>query len=80
MQIRRAIAPSWGLTPKHVPKLFISIALLMILYAVDVWGIPKSIEGIAVNKKRYKWNGHKDNKYTKGRNVSDHGRSKDNPS
>jgi ribonuclease HI len=38
-QIRRATAPSWGLTPKHALRLYISVAIPRILYAVDVWGI-----------------------------------------
>jgi ribonuclease HI/exonuclease III len=38
-QIRRATAPSWGLTPKHARRLFISVAIPRILYAIDVWGI-----------------------------------------
>ena len=51
LRIRRAVAPSWGLTLKHACKMYISVAVLRTLYAVDVWGIPKPIEGIAVNKK-----------------------------
>ena len=38
-QIRRATAPSWGLTPKHARQLYISVAIPRILYAVDVWGV-----------------------------------------
>jgi hypothetical protein len=38
-QIRRATAPSWGLTPKHARRLYISVAIPRILYAIDVWGI-----------------------------------------
>jgi ribonuclease HI len=38
-QIRRATAPSWGLTPKHARRLFTSVAIPRILYAIDVWGI-----------------------------------------
>src|SRR6266702_1713140 len=37
-QIRRAAAPSWGITPKHARRLYISMAIPRILYAVDVWG------------------------------------------
>ena len=37
-QIRRAAAPSWGLTPKHARQLYISVAIPRTLYAVDVWG------------------------------------------
>ena len=43
-QIRRIMAPSWGLTPKHAQKIYRSIAIPRILYAVDVWGTPKAIE------------------------------------
>ena len=50
-RIRRAVAPTWGLMPKHAQKMFISVALPKILYAVDVWGIPKPIEGIVAHKK-----------------------------
>ena len=38
-QIRRATAPSWGLTLKHARQLYISVAIPRILYAVDVWGL-----------------------------------------
>jgi hypothetical protein len=38
-QIRRATVPSWGLTPKHARRLYISVAIPRILYAIDVWGI-----------------------------------------
>ena len=51
LRIRRAVTPSWGLTPKHAHKLFISVALPKILYAVDVWGIPKPIEDTAITKR-----------------------------
>ena len=37
-QIRRASAPSWGLTPKYARRLYISIAIPRTLYAVDIWG------------------------------------------
>ena len=50
-QIRRAVVPSWGLTPKHARKMLISVAMPKILYAVDVWGIPKPIEGTVIDKK-----------------------------
>src|ERR1700677_2147742 len=33
-QIRCAAAPSWGLTPKHARQLYISVAILRILYTV----------------------------------------------
>ena len=38
-QIRRASAPSWGLTPKHAQRLYTSVAIPRTLYAVDVWGV-----------------------------------------
>ena len=38
-QIRQATAPSWGLTPKHARRLYISVAIPRTLYAVNVWGI-----------------------------------------
>ncbi|KAH8977558.1 hypothetical protein EDB92DRAFT_1822288 [Lactarius akahatsu] len=37
-QIRRAAAPSWGTTLKYARRLYISVAIPHILYAVDVWG------------------------------------------
>jgi ribonuclease HI len=39
VQIRRTTAPSWGLTPKHARRLYITVAIPRILYAIDVWGI-----------------------------------------
>ena len=39
-QIRRLARPSWGITPKHAKRLYISVALPRILYALDVWCIP----------------------------------------
>ena len=50
-QIRRVAAPSWGLTPKHARKMYASVAIPRILYAADIWGIPKPIEGRATHKK-----------------------------
>ena len=50
-QIRRVTAPSWGLTPKHARKMFISVAIPKILYAVDIWGTPKEIEMMEARKK-----------------------------
>ena len=50
-QIRRVVAPSWGLTPKHARKIYISVALPRILYTVEVWGVPMPIEELATNKK-----------------------------
>ena len=39
-QIRRLTRPSWGITPKYAKRLFISVALPRVLYAVDVWCSP----------------------------------------
>ncbi len=50
-QLRRAVAPSWGLTPKYARKMFVSIAIPKILYAVDVWGVPKPIESLEPHRK-----------------------------
>ena len=36
-QIRRLARPSWGLTPKAAKKLYVSVALLRILYGIDIW-------------------------------------------
>jgi hypothetical protein len=36
-QIRRLARPTWGITPKYARRLYISMALPHILYAVDVW-------------------------------------------
>ena len=40
VQIRRLARPSWGIKPKHAKRLFISVAIPRILYAVDVWCSP----------------------------------------
>lgn len=45
------VAPSWGLTPKHACQLYTSVAIPRILYAADIWGVPKPIEGRATHKK-----------------------------
>lgn len=50
-QIRRAVAPSWGLTPKYARKMYSSVAIPKILYAVDVWGIPKILEETEPHRK-----------------------------
>lgn len=50
-QIRQAAVPSWGLTPGHTRKMYISVAMPKILYAADIWGAPKPIEGLATHKK-----------------------------
>jgi ribonuclease HI len=39
-QIKRAACPSWGITPKYARRLYISIALPKVLYAVDIWCTP----------------------------------------
>jgi len=39
-QIRRLAGTTWGITPKHARKLYISVALPRILYAADVWCNP----------------------------------------
>ena len=45
------VAPSWGLTLGHVHKIYRSVAIPRILYAADIWGAPKPIEGLAAHKK-----------------------------
>src|SRR6266436_3292925 len=37
LQIKRATRPSWGITPKYARRLYISVALLRILYGADIW-------------------------------------------
>ena len=39
-QIRRLARPTWGLTPKAAKKLFVSVALLWILYGIDILCTP----------------------------------------
>jgi ribonuclease HI len=39
-QIKRATRPAWGITPKYARRLYISVALPKVLYAVDVWCTP----------------------------------------
>jgi ribonuclease HI len=41
-QIRRVVRPDWGLTPKFARRMYISVALPRILYAVDIWAPPTS--------------------------------------
>ena len=43
-QIRRLARPSWGITPTHARRLFISIAIPRYLYAVDVWCNPTKLD------------------------------------
>jgi len=40
MQIRRLARPTWGLTLGNARRLYISIAIPRILYAIDVWCVP----------------------------------------
>ena len=41
MQIRRLARPTWGLSPGNARRLYISIAIPRIIYAIDVWcGLP----------------------------------------
>ena len=39
-QIHCLARPSWGITPKHAKRLYISIAFPRILYSLDVWCTP----------------------------------------
>jgi hypothetical protein len=39
-QICRATRPSWGVTPQYTWRLYISVALPRVLYAVDIWCTP----------------------------------------
>jgi ribonuclease HI len=43
VQIKQLCRTTWGLTPKHARKLYISVALPKILYAVDVWCTPTEL-------------------------------------
>jgi hypothetical protein len=40
LQICRLTRPSWGLTPSGARKLYVSIALLHIMYGIDIWCTP----------------------------------------
>ena len=40
MQIGRLARPTWGISPNHARKLYISAAIPKALYAADVWGNP----------------------------------------
>ena len=44
MQIRRLARPTWGLTPGNTRRLYISVAIPRILYAIDVWCVPPYAE------------------------------------
>ena len=39
-QIHRATRPSWGITLKYAKRLYISVALPKVLYAIDIWCTP----------------------------------------
>jgi hypothetical protein len=39
-QIKRATRPSWGVTPRYARRLYIGVALLKVLYAIDIWCTP----------------------------------------
>jgi len=43
-QIRRLTRPTWGITPKFAKRLFTSVALPRVLYAVDLWCTPVNNE------------------------------------
>lgn len=45
MQIRRLARPSWGLTPENARRLYISVAIPRVLYALDIWCQPPYIDG-----------------------------------
>jgi len=39
-QLRREVAPSWGLTPKYARRMFVSMAIPKILYAgINLWNL-----------------------------------------
>jgi hypothetical protein len=42
-QIRRVVRPDWGLTPKFARRMYISVALLRILYTANIWAPPSYI-------------------------------------
>jgi ribonuclease HI len=44
VQIRRVVRPDWGLTPKFARRMYISVTLPRILYAVDIWAPPTYIK------------------------------------
>jgi ribonuclease HI len=43
-QIRRVVRPDWGLTPKFTRQMYISIALLRILYTANIWAPPTYVK------------------------------------
>ena len=50
-QIRRATAPTWGITPKYTRSMYTTVKLPKILYAADVWGTPKDLDTTVEHKK-----------------------------
>lgn len=40
-QIKRLTRPTWGIRPSHARRLYISVAIPKVLYAADVWCVPK---------------------------------------
>jgi ribonuclease HI len=44
VQIRRVVRPDWGLTPKFARRMYISVMLLRILYAIDIWAPPTYVK------------------------------------
>ena len=47
IQIKRLTRLTWGIIPSLARRLFISIAILRILYMVDVWCLPPGSSGVA---------------------------------
>ena len=45
MQIRRLTRPTWELTPGNARRLYISVAIPRIYYAIDVWCAPPYAKG-----------------------------------
>jgi ribonuclease HI len=50
-QIKRVAHSSWGITPKYARKLYISVALPKVLYAIDVWCTPIRSTGEGLRSK-----------------------------
>jgi hypothetical protein len=46
-QIRRIARTTWGISPKHARKLYISVAIPRILYAADVWSSTSNAKTIS---------------------------------
>ena len=50
-QIRRAVRPSWGLTPRSARKLYVGVAIPRILYGIEIWCYPaRRVKGKEVRK------------------------------